>query len=209
MVAGLILFSLNRKRTTSVYYMKHSVENVQDNDFELINRFLAGEEVAFNLIVKRYQKKIYWHARQMLGNHIDADEVTQEVLIVIYKKLKSFNFQSSLYTWIYKIVSTRSLNQIRKKQIKKIFSLDDPENALDVEDRQDIVNDLVNKEKLDHVERILKKIPPKQREIFIMRNYEQLSYEEISKITGKSIGGLKANYFYALKKVMELSNEKG
>lgn len=209
MAAGLILFSLNRKRTISVYCMKHSVENVQDYDFELINRFLAGEEAAFNLIVKRYHKKIYWHARQMLGNHIDADEVTQEVLIVIYKKLKSFNFQSSLYTWIYKIVSTRSLNQIRKKQIKRFFSLDDPENVIDLEDRQDIVNDLVNKEKLDHVERILKKIPPKQREIFIMRNYEQLSYEEISKITGKSIGGLKANYFYALKKVMELSNEKG
>lgn len=209
MATGLILFSLNRKRTTSVYCMKHSVENVQDYDFELINRFLAGEEVAFNLIVKRYQKKIYWHARQMLGNHIDADEVTQEVLIVIYKKLKSFNFQSSLYTWIYKIVSTRSLNQIRKKKIKRFFSLDDPENVIDVEDRQDIVNDLVNKEKLDHVEKILKKIPPKQREIFIMRNYEQLSYVEISKITGKSIGGLKANYFYALKKVMELSDEKG
>jgi RNA polymerase sigma-70 factor (ECF subfamily) len=189
--------------------MKHSVENVQDYDFELINRFLAGEEAAFNLIVKRYQKKIYWHARQMLGNHIDADEVTQEVLIVIYKKLKSFNFQSSLYTWIYKIVSTRSLNQIRKKQIKRFFSLDDPENALDLKDRQDIVDDLVNKEKLDHVERILKKIPPKQREIFILRNYEQLSYVEISKMTGKSIGGLKANYFHALKKVMELSNEKG
>ena len=57
---------------------------VQDNDFELVNRFLLGEEVAFNLIVKKYQKKIYWHARQMMGNHLDADEVTQEVLIVIF-----------------------------------------------------------------------------------------------------------------------------
>ncbi|MFA7228301.1 MAG: RNA polymerase sigma factor [Melioribacteraceae bacterium] len=181
---------------------------VQDSDFELINRYLNGDEVAFNLIVKKYQKKIYWHARQMLGNHLDADEVTQEVLIVLYKKLKSFNFQSSLFTWIYKIVSTRSLNQIRRKKIKGFFSLDDPENKIEVEDSADIIEDIVNREKLEQVDKILQKIPPKQREIFIMRNYEQHTYEEISKITGKSVGGLKANYFHALKKVLELTNEK-
>lgn len=188
--------------------MKHYVEKVHDSDFELINRFLAGEEVAFNDIVKKYQKKIYWHARQMLGNHLDADEVTQEVLIVIYQKLKSFNFQSSLYTWIYKIVSTRSLNQIRKKKIKRFFSIDDAENDFELEDRHDIVEDILNKEKLEHLNKVLEKIPPKQREIFIMRNFEQLSYEEIAERTGKSVGGLKANYFHALKKVLELSNEK-
>ena len=188
--------------------MKHYVGTVQDNDFELVHSFLAGEEVAFNDIVKKYQKKIYWHARQMLGNHLDADEVTQEVLIVIYQKLKSFNFQSSLYTWIYKIVSTRSLNQIRKKKIKRFFSIDDAENDFELEDSHDIVEDILNKEKLEHLNKVLEKIPPKQREIFIMRNFEQLSYEEIAERTGKSVGGLKANYFHALKKVLELSNEK-
>ncbi|MCL4548939.1 MAG: sigma-70 family RNA polymerase sigma factor, partial [Bacteroidetes bacterium] len=90
-----------------------------DNDFELVKNFLNGDETAFNSIVRKYQKKIYWHARQMVGNHLDADEVTQEVLIVIFKKLRTFNFNSSLYTWIYKIVSTRSLNQLRKRQVKK------------------------------------------------------------------------------------------
>jgi RNA polymerase sigma-70 factor (ECF subfamily) len=144
----------------------------------------------------------------MLGNHLDADEVTQEVLIVLYKKLKSFNFQSSLFTWIYKIVSTRSLNQIRKKKIKRFFSLDDADNKIDVEDSGDIIGSIINREKLEHVNKILQKIPPKQREIFIMRNFEQQSYEEISKITGKSVGGLKANYFHALKKVLELTDEK-
>ena len=179
---------------------------VQDNDFELINRFLSGEEVAFNLIVKKYQKKIYWHARQMMGNHLDADEVTQEVLIVIYNKLKNFNFNSSLYTWIYKIVTTRSLNQIRKKQIKRFFSIDDKE-GIEIHDKHDIIEELDAKEKLDKVKKILEKIPPKQRQIFIMRNFDDLSYEEISEITGKTVGGLKANYFHALKKVMELTNE--
>jgi len=182
------------------------VGTVQDNDFELINRFLSGEEVAFNLIVKKYQKKIYWHARQMMGNHLDADEVTQEVLIVIYNKLKNFNFNSSLYTWIYKIVTTRSLNQIRRKQIKRFFSIDD-KDEVELQDKHDIIEELDSKEKLEKVKKILEKIPPKQRQIFIMRNFEDLSYEEISEITGKSIGGLKANYFHALNKVLELTNE--
>lgn len=179
---------------------------VQENDFELVNRFLSGEEVAFNLIVKKYQKKIYWHARQMMGNHLDADEVTQEVLIVIFNKLKNFNFNSSLYTWIYKIVTTRSLNQIRKKQIKRFFSIDD-NDEVELQDQHDIVEELDSKEKLEKVKKVLEKIPPKQRQIFIMRNFGELSYEEISEITGKSVGGLKANYFHALKKVMELTNE--
>ena len=181
---------------------------VSDNDFELIKKFLAGDEGAFNLIVKKYQKKIYWHARQMLGNHLDADEVTQEVLIVIYKKLGSFNFNSSLYTWIYRIINTRSLNQIRRRKIKNFFSLDDDENKFELADTKDIVEDLVNREKLKLVDKALEKLPPKQRQIFIMRNYEELSYEEISKITGKTVGGLKANYFHALRKVLELTNEK-
>jgi len=191
----------------SIISTNQGAGSVQDNDHELVNSFLAGSEGAFNLIVKKYQKKIYWHARQMLGNHLDADEVTQEVLIVMYNKLRDFNFNSSLYTWIYKIVSTRSLNQIRKKQVKRFFSIDEHED-FDLLDNHDIVEDIVNKEKLDKVKNVLQKIPPKQREIFIMRNFDDLSYEEISKITGKSVGGLKANYFHALKKVLELTNEK-
>ena len=181
---------------------------VSDNDFELIKKFLAGDESAFNLIVKKYQKKIYWHARQMLGNHLDADEITQEVLIVIYKKLGSFNFNSSLFTWIYRIINTRSLNQIRRRKIKNFFSIDDDESNFELEDTNDIVEDLVNREKLNQVSKALEKLPPKQRQIFIMRNYEELSYDEISKITGKTVGGLKANYFHALRKVLELTNEK-
>lgn len=180
---------------------------VQDADFDLIKQFLEGSEPAFNEIVRKYQKRIYWHARQMLGNHLDADEVTQEVLIVMYKKLRSFNFQSNLFTWIYRIVTTRSLNQIRKRKIKNFFSIDDDNPEVDLKSNVDIVGDLVNREKLDKVNKVLEKLPVKQRQIFVMRNFEQLSYEEISQITGKSVGGLKANYFHAIKKVLEKINE--
>ncbi len=175
----------------------------REEDFILVKRFLEGDELAFNEIVKKYQKRIYWHARQMLGNHLDADEVTQEVLIVMYKKLKTFNFQSNLFTWIYKIVTTRSINQIRKNQLKRFFSIDDEENPIDIKSSNDIVEDIANKEKLKKLNKVLEKLPAKQRQVFVMRNFDELTYEEISKITGKSVGGLKANYFHALKKIME------
>lgn len=180
---------------------------VQDAEFDLVKQFLEGSEQAFNEIVRKYQKRIYWHARQMLGNHLDADEVTQEVLIVMYKKLTSFNFQSNLFTWIYRIVTTRSLNHIRKRRIKDFFSVDDEENGIDLQSKVDIVNDVDNKERLEKVNKILDSLPLKQKQVFIMRNYDQLSYEEISEITGVSVGGLKANYFHAIKKVLEKTNE--
>jgi len=179
----------------------------REEDFNLVKRFVEGDERAFNEIVKKYQKRIYWHARQMLGNHLDADEVTQEVLIVMYKKLKSFNFQSNLFTWIYKIVTTRSINQIRKNQIKRFFSIDDEENPIELKSNNDIIEDISNKEKIEKLKKVLEKLPAKQRQVFVMRNFDDLSYEEVSQITGKSVGGLKANYFHALKKVLEYTNE--
>lgn len=178
-----------------------------NNDFELVEKFLTGDELAFNAIVRKYQKKIYWHARQMLGSHLDADEVTQEVLIVMFNKLKTFNYKSALYTWIYKIVTTRSLNQIKRNKIKRLLSFDSADEK-ELASRTDIVEDISNKERLQKVHKVLDRLPMKQRQIFIMRNFDELSYEEISEITGKSVGGLKANYFHALRKVMEYVNEK-
>ncbi len=173
------------------------------NDFQLIKDFISGNESAFNKIVLKYQQKIYWHARRMAGNHLDADEIVQEVLIVLYNKLKDFQFKSSLYTWIYKITTTRSINYLRKRNLKQAFSLEDNETKLEMS-KDDIVLDLESKEKLEKLENVMQELPLRQREIFIMRNFDEMSYEEISKITGKSVGGLKANYFHALKKIMEL-----
>ncbi|MCF8259180.1 MAG: RNA polymerase sigma factor [Melioribacteraceae bacterium] len=179
-----------------------------EREFKLIREFLDGSESAFNEIVRNYQKTIYWHARKMLGNHIDADDVTQEVIIILYRKLSSFKFNSSLSTWIYRITSNKCINHIRSQKVRRFFSIDDDE-ANELRENSDLINDVENKEKLELLDNVLQKLPAKQREVFILRNYKELSYEEISEISGKSVGGLKANYFHALRKVMELmENEK-
>ncbi|MBS4033894.1 MAG: RNA polymerase sigma factor [Ignavibacterium sp.] len=175
-------------------------------DFELVKRFIGGDEASFNEIARRYQQKIYWHARRMIGNHLDADEVVQEVLLVLYDKLKDFKFQSSLYTWVYRITATRSINYLNKLKIKRFFSFDDKQRE-EIRYKEDIVTTIEQKEKLAHLDKVLQKLPSKQREIFVMRNFDGLSYEEISEITGKSVGGLKANYFHAFAKINELMSK--
>ncbi len=174
----------------------------KNNDYDLVERFISGDESAFNEIGKKYQQRIYWHARKMTGNHLDADEIVQEVLLVMYKKLKGFRFKSSLYTWIYIITSTRSINLLRRRSVREIFSFQDNEfdKAADI----DILNELENKEEVIRMEKYLQKIPAKQREVFMLRAIDGLSYEEISELTGKSVGGLKSNYFHALKKMTGL-----
>ncbi len=174
--------------------------------FKLVKDYLAGDESAFNMIANKYKDKIYWHARRMTGNHLDADEIVQEVLLVLYKKLKDFQFKSSLYTWIYRITSTRTINYLKKKKVRQIFSIDD-EAGSKLSFSEDVIKNIEDKEKLEQVEKALQKVPSKQREVFLFRVYEGLSYEEISEITGKSIGGLKANYFHAANKIMELMKE--
>lgn len=182
----------------------------KENDFLLIQRFNEGDEVAFNLLLRRYQQKIYWHARKMTGNHMDADEIVQEVMLVLFKNLKDFKYQSTFSTWLFRIITTRTLNFLKRRRIKEIFSIhssDDNETS-GIENvagaGSGVAEDLENREKLKVLDRVLKGIPAKQREIFIMRHFDEMSYEEISEITGKSIGGLKANYHHAFVKVNEL-----
>lgn len=138
----------------------------------------------------------------MLGNHSDADEVTQQVFITLYKKLYTYKFESKLSTWIFTITSNLVLNYIKKKKIKVFFSFDDLEH--DLSDNSDIVQDIDNKMKLEKLNKILQKLPEKQRQVFILRNFDDLSYEEISEITKTSVGALKASYHHAQKKIMEL-----
>jgi RNA polymerase sigma-70 factor (ECF subfamily) len=173
-----------------------------NNDFELIKSFINGDESAFNRLAVKYQERIYWHARRMTGNHLDADEIVQEVLMVLYNKLKTFGFKSTLYTWIYAITNTRSINYLKRKSLRSFFSLDEISNKKF--EQNNVIDELESKQKVEKIEKALQKLPVKQREVFVMRNFDELSYEEISQITGKSIGTLKANHFHALNKLKEM-----
>lgn len=172
------------------------------DELQLIERFKNGDEQSFNLLVHRYKEKVYWIVRRMIPDHDEADDVTQNVFIKVYHSLGSFKGDSSFYTWIYRIAVNLSLNELRRKKLRRTFSIDDDVHQL----RSDEIHaheKMENDERTQQIREAIEKLPEKQKKVFLLRYYEELPYDEIAKILHTSVGGLKANYFHAVKKIGE------
>ena len=172
-------------------------------DSELIDK-LKNEDTrnyAFNLLVRKYQEKIYWHIRKMVIDHDDSDDLVQEVFVKVWKYLDNFRGDSQLYTWIYRIATNECLSFLSKK--KKRFFLP----IVDVEKELATYIDTSNLCSGDEIQlklqKALLKLPDKQRLVFNMKYFDDMKYEEIAKITDTSIGALKASYHHAVKKIEE------
>ncbi|MBI3580170.1 MAG: RNA polymerase sigma factor [Ignavibacteriales bacterium] len=172
------------------------------SDLELVRLFQQGEESAFNHLVLRYQEKIYWVARRFINEHDGADDVTQEVFVKAYESLKEFRSESSFYTWLYRITVNIALNVLRRNKVKEFFRIDE---LFDPEDVESGAPDelLERQEERTLIERAIATLPDKQKAVFLLRYYEEMPYEEIAKVLKTSVGGLKANYFHAVKKIEE------
>jgi RNA polymerase sigma-70 factor, ECF subfamily len=171
-------------------------------DLELIEEVRNGKRQAFTELMRRHQERIYWAARRILGDHADADDVTQETFVKAFMNLGDFRGDASFFTWIYRIAINLSLNALRKRHI--VDYLRESEIARMVfPANENPHKDLEAKELHTFVERAVATLPDKQRAVFVMRYYDEMSYEEISQVLKTSVGGLKANYFHALHKVQE------
>ncbi len=179
-------------------------------DLELIQEFHDGKVEAFNEIVRRYQQKIYWLARRMIGSHEEADDIVQEVFVKVYSSLKNFRSDSSLYTWLYRIAANHAINILRKKKIIEFVSFDNILHAQSASEDENLnpVKLLESKEINSLLQEAILTLAPKQKKVFLLRYYNELSYEEISKILNTSVGGLKANYFHALKNIQKYVKKK-
>jgi RNA polymerase sigma-70 factor (ECF subfamily) len=169
-------------------------------DSELISAFKNGDVSGYNEIVRRYQQQVYWVIRKMVNSHDDADDLTQEVFIKIYSALKDFREEANLFTWLYRIATNYSINHIRKVKIKNTVSFEIVKEPIEsTEKKSDEVIDERERRKI--LLEAIETLPAQQRAVFNMRYYDELSYEEISDILNKSVGGVKANYFHAVKKL--------
>jgi len=163
-------------------------------------------EKGFRVFVETYQKRVYGMVRKMVIIHEDADDVVQNTFIKAYKNIDSFHGKSTLFTWIYRIAVNESLNFLEKKKRRNFFSMEDHhEVMLGYLDRSSLIDG-------DEVQRKLQKaiirLPEKQRLVFNLRYFEELPYEEISKMTQTTVGGLKAGYHHAVKKIEEILKEE-
>lgn len=171
------------------------------DDALILSKFTDDKtrEEAFNLLINKYQQKIYWQIRRIVINHDDADDVVQEVFIKIWKNLASFRQDAQLFTWLYRIATNESLTFIKKKQARNNISLDD----LSLKMSESLNNDpyFTGNEIEKKLQQALLGLPEKQRLVFNMRYYDDLKFQEISDILGTSVGALKASYHLAAKKI--------
>lgn len=154
---------------------------------------------AFEWIVKTYSEQIYFHVRRMVISHDDADDVTQGVFIKAWKSLANFRGDSKLGTWLYRIATNESITFVNRRKRLAGIPLDEVSYRLS----ETLVDDVYFEG--DEIERKLQAaiavLPEKQKTVFLLRYYDEMPYDQISEVTGTSVGGLKASYHHAVKKI--------
>lgn len=166
---------------------------------ELVARFKSGDQAAFAQLVRLYQKRVYAVAFRMVRDKEEAKDLTQEVFIKMHKALEGYRGEASVFTWAYRTTVNLAINHLRRKKIISWVPLLEAENK--PEEPKEGLSELENERLKAAIAEAVKKLPPKQRAIFILRHYDELSNEEIAQIVGKSVGAVKANYFQALQKM--------
>lgn len=171
-------------------------------DQELINWLSEGRyEAVFNHLVEEYSERLYWHLRRFTASHEDADDLLQEVFVKVWQVLPTFRGECAFYTWLYRIATNKAISWLRKKKVRAALDFQSLENELGAKIEQDPYFDG------DALDKALQKavatLPGKQKQVFLLRYYEDMPYEQIAEIVGSSAGSLKVLYHTAYKRIKE------
>jgi RNA polymerase sigma-70 factor (ECF subfamily) len=172
---------------------------LQDSELLMQFRNPSTREKAFTAIIKKYQEKLYWHIRRMLVDHEDTNDVLQNVFIRVWNGLDNFREDAQLYTWLYRIATNESLTFIEQQKKRAAVSLDEVESSISnkvTADKHFDPNKLEWK-----LQVAIQQLPEKQRVVFNLRYYDEMPYEEMSRVLETSEGALKASYHHAVKKI--------
>ena len=160
---------------------------------------IQTKEKAFRILIKEYKERLYWHIRKIVISHDDADDVLQNTFIKVFKGIDNFKQDSKLYSWMYRIATNESITFINKRARERNIDI--------TEMKQKLVSNLQSDKWFsgNDIELILQeavtKLPEKQQLVFNMKYFDHMKYQEISEILGTTVGGLKASYFHAVKKI--------
>lgn len=177
------------------------MSNNQEEDILLVEKFKsgAGKEQAYTAIIKKYQERLYWHVRRLVIHHEDANDVLQNTFIKVWNGLENFREDAQLYTWLYRIATNESLTYLDQKKRKSAVSIDVEENQS--------VQQLKAEKDFDaskaewKLQLAIQQLPEKQRLVFNLRYFDEMPYEEMSRVLDTSEGALKASFHHAVKKI--------
>lgn len=176
---------------------------MEDNELLEKIRNPDTRNYGFNMLVRAYQKRVYWHVRKMVIDHDDADDLTQEIFIKIHKYIDSFREDAQLFTWIYRIATNECLTFLERKKRRFFLPIHDVAGELTTKLETQISGDEIQLK----LQKALLKLPDKQRLVFNMKYFDDMAYEEIAEITKTSVGALKASYHHAVKKIEDFLSE--
>ena len=156
-------------------------------------------EERFSQIVRDYSERVWWHVRRFVNCHEDADDLVQDVFLKIWTSLPSFREESGVYTWVYRIATNEALNWLRREKVRAALHF----SSLDAEMERRIDNDpWFNGDAAEReLSKAVSRLPEKQRQVFILRYYDEMPYEEMAKVLDTSVGALKASFHIAQEKV--------
>jgi RNA polymerase sigma-70 factor (ECF subfamily) len=178
-----------------------SVQHNKDTEKIILSQLRKPQsfEKGFRFLVQTYQERLYWHIRKLVNLQDDTDEVLQNTFIKVYRGITKFRGDAQLYTWMYRIATNEALTFLKKKKKHATVDLDNEESGLMESLEADKYFDGDRATVL--LQEALEQLPEKQRQVFVFRYYDELSYKEISEIVDTSVGGLKASYHHAVKKI--------
>lgn len=160
--------------------------------------------ITFNEIVLENHEKIYRLFRKMVDTHEEADDLTQDTFVKAYKNFPKFRFQSSPYTWIYRIAVNTGINYLKKKKTIQFLRLENTENIQsdDRQNHQGMWNNPI-------LRKAIFKLPSKQQMVIILRSYQELPFKEIAKIMDSTENAVKVNFSHAIKNLRKILNKMG
>ena len=174
------------------------MENMKDQYILSLLRSTSERDKGISLFVAKYQKRIYWHVRRLVISHDDAQDILQETFLNAYKYIKGFKENSSLYTWLYKIATNECLKLMKSKKLNT-SSLDEEQFLNHSAEEALPDGDAL----LIKFQKAIQNLPEKQRVVFLLKYYDELSYNEIAEIVNVNPDNLKANYYHATQKIKE------
>jgi RNA polymerase sigma-70 factor (ECF subfamily) len=170
-------------------------------DRALLQQFKVAQtkERAFTDLMKKYQERLYWHIRRLVVEHEDANDVLQNMFIKVWNGLENFREDSQLYTWLYRIATNECLSFLEQQKKRSAVSFEDIQEGLSEQVR---ASDNFDANKLEwKLQLAIQQLPEKQRVVFTLRYYDEMPYEEMSRVLETSEGALKASYHHAAKKI--------